>query len=303
MESPIQDKKPQTFHRSSGPQSFSHQFEPAIGCSIEGLIATFVPISDVIASFLVGSIPLGIGSAASDIDIVVLLSSVEGLLLPSHASGDGIVFSAAVAGESARLVAGSVVAVRRSIEVDLEFVVASSVVELLGRLSRDDSPCSAREARILSRLKTGWVLTHSPAFEQLQARIATDAGLQRFCVREHTKEMLELLDEAAAAIASRPVALHLGRLAVESGFRAFFASNGLAVVGNKWLRFIKANQLERVGGPPFAKLVASGLPLLFPSMQGSEPDTREYLRQVERFTHEARWAIDSRLGRDVRPAP
>jgi nucleotidyltransferase-like protein len=273
-------------------ESFLERFRGEAGESLEEFIGTFAFPHRVAAVILGGSIPLGVATSRSDVDLLVLVDD-DHALKPAPKGSQYLEMRAQSLGEAETLTAAEMIAIVNGVEVNLLFIVVSRLVALWERLSGSDiwvSPSGANTA-ILGRIKAGWVLSSSERFQHACSRFLRGNSLELHCTVSYLVGALQDLEDARAALSDNlGVALHLGRSCVEAGFFAHFASTGLVFVGSKWLRLLddaRCTEQEK-------QLAAVGMPLLFPPLHRSHSEVGEYLRHVAAFVTTVRSVIEKR---------
>jgi hypothetical protein len=282
----VDQKKPHSLHLCRTPAEFLASFERTAGRSVDAFVERFARLDRVAASLLVGSIPLGIGSSASDIDIVVLIDGASALRDDARIDEDeNIVFTGRSDDETTALVLAEVIAMLGGVEVHLEFILASRIAEWAKQVTEARVSLAAQQVRILGRIKTGWVLSARESSDDVCGALMRDNSLEVHCAVTSFVYALQDLEDARVALAGNvPLALHLGRSCVERCFASCFATKGFAHLGSKWLRFLKTadESLRRVAD--------AGVPLLFPPL-GDRAHAESYLNDVADFSAIARDAI------------
>lgn len=291
-------KKSHSFHTCTDAEDFLATFGRVAGQSVRTFISRFVPSDHVVGCLLVGSIPLGIGTGASDVDILVLIDDKNAVRdQESHADrGDGIVFSGQFSDDDTALVLAEVIAVLNGIEVDFELIPSDRVRELAGRVSGPGVFLTNQEVRILSRIKTGWVLFARDSLNESCGGLLRDSSLEVHCAVTNLVFALQDLEDARAALADDlPLALYLGRACVERCFASYFASKGYAFLGGKWLRFLKHHRDagKGAGYEELQRLASLGLLLMFPSLDAHEEEVVTYLDEVAVFLADTRKLIQA----------
>lgn len=287
-----------SLHTCRNKDDFLAGFQKTCGCQIVAVISQFVPLEFVSGAVLVGSIPLGIGTEMSDIDIIVLLASADQVdWIEDATRGPAeIVFAGKAAGEGGHLAVGEAVVLLNGVEVNLQFVLGPRVKETSDRLAVGRISLTQADVMVLSRLRTGWLLIRSPNLPSDDAAQLVDEALDVHWAVTMLVFALGDLEDARAALADdRVVVYHLGRTAVEKSFTAYFASRGHAFIGTKWLRFLRL-QLERGGDGEddrdLRALSSAGMSLLFPTPLNDPTAAADYLESVAAFYGNVRTRIE-----------
>ena len=282
----VDRKKSHSLHLCKTPAEFLASFERTAGQTVAAFVERFASADRIAASLLVGSIPLGIGSSASDVDIVALIDDASALRDETRIEDDeNIVFTGRSDDQTTALVLAEVIAFLGGVEVHLEFILASRVGEWAKQATESRVSLAAQQVRILGRVKTGWVLSSRESSDGVCGALMRDNSLEVHCAVTSFVYALQDLEDARVALAGNvPLALHLGRSCVERCFAACFATKGFAHLGSKWLRFLKTAD-ESLRG-----LADAGVPLLFPSL-GDRASAESYLNDVAELTALARDVI------------
>lgn len=246
------------------------------------------------AIFLVGSLPLGMATSASDIDFVVIVNSREDLLSCGNAianSDQSVAFS----NESNLLLAKNVIAIINGLSVDVSVAIASGISDVRKRLRRQGPELSESEIMILSRLGTGWLLWQSEGYLEQNGIVLADPALDVYCATRSFVFALIFRRKALKALdlEDKYLALHLGRLSVEMAYLAYFASEGFSYLGPKWLAQIGTafGAPERLRRHPLLK---QGIHLLFPSFDANVTEAVRYLERVSKLLSSMRSLIEQK---------
>lgn len=284
-----EQKKSHAFHLCPTAEAFLDQFERAAGRPLSAFVGRFAVSDRVAACVLVGSIPLGIGSSASDVDVLVLIDGADALRdQPRGLDDDEDVVFSGRSDDTSALVAAEVIAMIGGVEVDFEFIVGDRVREAARRVTRSRVALAGQEIRILSRLKTGWILQSRSAIDDVCAALRADQSLEVHCAVTNFVFALQDLEDARAALPGDvALALHLGRSCVERGFASYFATKGYAYLGSKWLRLLRAPDAA------LRPLASVGLGLLFPTLDDGAAQVEGYLADVAGFLAVTRDAIQT----------
>ena len=288
------DRAPHSLYECRTAEEFTLRFEAATGRSVRQVVEQVVASSEPQAVFLAGSLPLGMASQGSDIDLIVLVDSKAALLNKSGEvtnTDQRLVFS----NESDILRASEFLTVLNGILVDTVVVVTPSIKQIQGRLRTRGPELSETEIAVLSRLSTAWVLWHSADYLERSGLTLTDPALNVYCCTRYFVSALHLVKKGRRALdfADTPLALHLGRSSVEMAYLAYFASEGLSYLGAKWLAQIgyARGAAERVSRHP---LLREGVGLLFPGFPATVSETEGYFRDVGEFLTSMRKLIEQK---------
>jgi hypothetical protein len=284
-----------SLHECRGIEEFLPRFEAITGCPArnvaDGLVATTVPK----AIFLVGSLTLGMATAGSDVDFIVMVGSSSDLLVQS---GGGIVNSDqrfAFINESDVLMAGAFLTLMNGLAVEVRVAIAPNINRIQARLRGRGPELNENEIMTLSRLSKGWLVSESPGFLQSHSLRLQDPALDVYCSTRTfvDAEIFRRKADKVLDLGDIPLALHLGRASVENAYVAYFASEGYSYLGQKWLAQIghAYGAAERVSRHPLLK---RSLHLLFPRYESSREEAAQYLRAVSDFLHSMRELIEEK---------
>jgi hypothetical protein len=289
----MQTKRPHTLHSSKGPVDFLLAFESETGLSLHSFIERFVDSKDVSAVILAGSIPLGLATSASDLDLIVLLQSENNRPMPSASTHPEVIYAAERQGGSTTLEARQVVAMLNGVEVDAHFLSAQVVADLSKRIARAGVLLTSNETCFMSRIKTGWVLTQTEGFSGYVGRLLRDNSLEIHTTTNNLVGALQELEDARVALAdSHELALHLGRCSVEKCFMAYLSARGYAYPGGKWLRLLRLLEpLRPQDSDSYQTLMSHGVNLLFPTTVNREV-AENYLTEVAEFFRSVKELIE-----------
>jgi len=278
------DRGSHPLHTCRSAEEFCLQFEVFAGRSVAQVVEHFVASTEPKAVFLVGSLPLGMATPGSDIDLVVLVDTKTALLEGSGSvtnTGQRLVFS----NESDSLRAAEFLTVTEAgMLVDTTVVVAPSIKRIYTRLRSKGPELSETEILTVSRLSTGWLLWQSDGYLERNGLALKSSVLDIYCCTKYFVSALHQLQKGRKAleITDVPLALNLGRSCVEMVYLAYFASEGFSYLGPKWLAQIghALGASERVSRQPLLK---ENISLLFPSFPSSSEETRQYFQAVVDF--------------------
>jgi Nucleotidyltransferase domain len=279
----VDERAPHSLHECRGAAEFRLHFEATTGCPVHTLADDVVSPSAPKALFLVGSLPLGMATSGSDIDLIVLIDDRKDLLRGDHSianSEQQMVFS----NDSDPLMAGMHLMLRAGILIDLQVAITPAIHEVQRRLRRRGPELSENEVRTLGRLGTGWLLWESEGYLERNAVLLDDAALRVYCCTRnfvsaliHRRKALKAVDLDDFVLAT-----HLGRSSVELAYLAYFASEGLPYLGAKWPAQIghARGASKRLAEHPVLK---EGIRLLFPACEPRRSVALGYLEAVAEF--------------------
>ena len=257
------------------------------------LVEPFVARECVDAVVLGGSIPLGIATDVSDIDLLVLVKS-EGVLTTPPQSNTSVFF-AGTFGQSSELAAATAVVRVEGLEFDLQFIPTRRLIELLHAARASRVTFSLLQRQLISRLRTGWLL--EPDEWPVPSDVLRDDSFDIHCALHSMITAYRSVVDAKVALQDHPLlALMMGRHSVEKAFEAYFASQGFSALGLKWLRFLRRHvdtlPENQVGAMP-AALAARGENLLLPDRDFTL--AAGYVTAVEQFVGEVRAVLETRV--------
>lgn len=280
----VRRRIPHSLHRSTNAKQFCLEFDALTGRPVESVADQLIAPSAPRAIFLVGSLPLGMGTGISDVDFMVLIDSPS-VLLPyesSHgANGDRHL---PLSEDSDALRAGVSITLDKGLVVDVTLVVAPMITQIYKALRKRGPELSDLEIRTLGWLSSGWLLWESDNYIARRGIRLPDQALDVYCSTRNFSIALIFLRKAEKVLelTDIPLALHLGRSSVEMAYLAYFASEGLSYLGPKWLAQLghARGSLDRVSRYPLLK---EGIPLMFPSCESTIREAECYLREVSQF--------------------
>jgi hypothetical protein len=291
----VLDPAPHTLHECRTADEFRACFEATTRRSIQHVTDTLLPDTAPRAILSVGSIPLGMGTRGSDIDLIVLVDARESLLNNEKRLANSR-HQASFSNEADSLVATSFLELHAGLLVDIQVALAHSIRDIYARLRRRGPELSETEVRILGRLKTGWLLWQSESYLERNCIDWTNRTLDVYCCTRNFVTALTHQRKATKALELHDVvlALQLGRGSVEMAYLAYFASEGLVYLGAKWLAQLgfARGAHERLGRHP---LLRQSLHLLFPVFTATEAEAAQYLRDVGEFLRSIRGLIEQQI--------
>jgi hypothetical protein len=288
------DRGSHSLHECRSAEEFAVRFEASTGHSVGQVVDEVVSSMAPKAVFAVGSLPLGMGTSGSDVDLIVLVDDKTAL-----ANGGSQVANKAqrlqFSSDSDSLLAGIFLTMHAGILVDLHVAVTPAIRGVYSRLRRRGPELSETEIRTLGRISTGWLLWQSDGYLERNSIVLSDPTLAVYCCTRHFVSALHQKSKAARALDCQdiPLALQHGRSSVEMAYLAYLASEGFAFLGSKWLAQIghARGAAERVSRHPLLKY---GVSLLFPSYTSSSEMTTKYLNAVSEFLTSMRTLIEQR---------
>ena len=282
-------------HECRSVDEFRMLFSAATGCAVRSIADHVVQATAPKAIFLVGSLPLGMGTSGSDVDVIVLVDDKSALLAREQLtpnSDQALEF----ANDGDMLLAGISLSLKDGIPVEVQVALTPAIAAVYRRLRRRGPELNETEIRTLGRLSTGWLIWQSERYIQDSGVDLRDPSLAVYCATRSFVFSLLQRSKAARALERQdiPLALHHGRTSVEESYLAYFASEGLPHLGSKWLAKIghAHDGAQRVADQP---LLAQGVRLLFPTLSSSLADTDRYLRDASDFIMSMRRLIEQRV--------
>jgi hypothetical protein len=291
----VLDSAPHTLYECRTAEEFRVRFEATTGNPLQQVTDRLIRKGAPRALFCVGSIPLGMGTRGSDVDMILLVDSKDVL-----ASGNATVVNnsqqAAFFNETDALLVGTFMQLHEGILVDVQVAITPAIRSIYARLRRSSPELNETEIRILGRLRAGWLLWESESYLEQNAINGNDRTLPVYCCTRNFVIAINHERKAIKALELHDVALalQLGRASAEMGYLAYFASEGLVYLGAKWLAqlgFARGAQ-DRLGRHPLLK---RNLQLLFPIFGSSEEQAARYLGDVRGFLKEIRGLIEEQI--------
>jgi hypothetical protein len=290
----VNEPRPHTLHECGTADEFCVAFERAASIGVAQIAGDVVAPGTPLAIFLVGSIPLGMATSGSDIDLIALVDNRAALRAIEHNSANNDQ-RLEYASEGDTLLAGMFANLRAGILVDLQVAITPTIRRIHTSLRRRGPELSDSEVRTLGRLSTGWLLWQSDAYLERNCVALKDPALDVYCCTKSFVSALIHRRKAGKALDLGEVqlALHLGRSAVEMAYLAYFASDGIPYVGAKWLMLIGRTRdaRERTTRHP---LLRDGVQLLFPA-DDSIAAAAQFLSDVQIFLKSMRCLIEQKV--------
>jgi hypothetical protein len=291
----VLDPAPHTLYECCTAEAFCARFAAATGLPVQQVADDLIGTAVSRAIFCVGSIPLGMGTRGSDVDLIVLVDSKEALSgSTGFAANDSQ--QASFFNESDALIAATYMRLHAGILVEVQVAIATAIRSVYTRLRRRSPELSENEIRILGRLRTGWLLWETEGYLERNSINSNDRTLPIYCCTRNFVTALTHQRKAAKALELHdvPLALHLGRACVEMAYLAWFASEGYVYLGVKWLAqlgFARGAQERLVRHP----LLKQNLHLLFPIFGSTEAEVARYLREAGEFLSAVRVLIEEQI--------
>ena len=291
----VLDPAPHTLYECHTAEEFRARFETTTRRSIQQVADDLINRGAPRALFVAGSIPLGMGTRGSDVDMIVLVDGKEALACDKEfAANDSQ--RASFFNETDALIAGTFMQLVEGILVEVQVALAPAIRSIYARLRRRSPELSETEVRILGRLRTGWLLSQTEGYLERSSIDLNDRTLAVYCCTRNFVTALTHQRKAAKALELRdvPLALHLGRASAEMAYLAYFASEGLMYLGVKWLAqlgFARGAQ-DRLASHPLLK---ENLRLLFPVFESTQDEAAKYLQEVGELLDSMRGLIEKQI--------
>ncbi len=272
-------------HESISAQDFLCRLEREAGSPSLWHPTRFVAADRLEGLVLGGSIPLGIASPASDVDLIAVVRELNDL--PATFSRQEALLFAGRREDSAH-----VILLCNHVEIDISFVAMPRISAIYQAVCCGGAMPPTSDVRLLSRLKRGWILSASLAFAHFLDTLRDDRTVEVRCSVTNFIFALQTLEDAVAALPDNlPLSLHLGRLCVEWAMQAYFASLGELHVGDKWLRLARRG-VGRCDSAPDSTLPGQAERLLFPELNLKDEWVVRYLDEVRMFTSRVRSCVE-----------
>jgi hypothetical protein len=287
-------KRHHSIHESKTPDQFCLAFEAQTNCSVRQIADAFIMPNAEYETFLVGSLPLGLGTGLSDIDLIVLIDSREALLeqaLRTKNSRSFVSFS----NDANPLSAGHLIYLVNGIEIEMNFILRPNVLGILKRLRAQGPELTEDEVLILGRLRTGWLVTKSPKCPYDDDSLLSDRTFDVYCATRAYVFAEKFLEKARKCASEGDLlqSMHLARIAVEKSYDSFFASRGFPSLGVKWLQFLRQNSfMPSANSTGSLTVFKDNVWLLFPDSRMSGSALTGYLDAVHGFVARTRDVIE-----------
>lgn len=266
---------------ASNTKDFLELFAASAGISIETVVEQ-LGVAGLGSILLVGSIPLGTATSASDIDLLIVQKDdVPVVPVRQGAITVSDCRDAFIELETIQVVNG--------IEINVQVVSEQRIALICESLSRRRVDLELKEIAVLSRLRSGWLLL-GPSYDLPLA--IREGLLDIYCCTRDFAIALNMLEDATAALDdSHVLSLHLGRMAVEKCVTSYFASRHTGYLGTKWLRFLSSFVPAEPERGDFSALKESIPTLLFPELRAST-SASAYIEKVSNFVTQCRRLIE-----------
>lgn len=263
---------------------FLANFHSRLGTDLANYLRRLVPGLGEFTAWLVGSIPAGVATPVSDIDILVSVPTQTPLRLPSSRSSPAMLYSGDQHARLDSLHLGDLVMLVDGIEVDFSFISADGLDDLCRQVERGGS-LTSQQILVLSRAMRGWRLTGPTSSGASLSELRESRSLETHCTVRYLVGAFKHVEDAAAALPDEPLlACHLARLCVEKCFEAALASQGELAVGVKWLRRLaRASKGTESEALMLRELRRVGETLLFPRDATDAPAAAEHVRSAHSF--------------------
>src|SRR5579871_862199 len=259
----VLDPAEHDLHTCRDVEEFNRSFQAHCGCPIAEIADEIVREGSPRAIFLTGSLPLGMATRGSDIDLFVLVDALDCIRDGSELRANSSQLLEFSSGDA--LLGGMFVTLKNGILIDLQVIVTPAIRAVYERLRRRGPELSDIEIRTLGRLGTGWLLWQSERYLESRAVTRNNRAFDIYCCTKNFVSALIQCRKAFRALQQDdlPLALQLGRSSVEAAYLAYFASEELPFLGSKWLSQLSTahGATERVECYP---VLRDGVPLLFP---------------------------------------
>jgi hypothetical protein len=288
------ERRSHSLHRCTTPAEFVERFREETGQAPHEFVRSVVENADIEAVIVGGSIPFGVATAISDVDLMVLLRSGQPRLAEVDAGHK--LHNARYVGES-RLVSDEVVLLVGGIEVEVQLMRSDQVLALGEALRRGGAVFTPLELILLARVKRGWVIEEDEGFRARHSALMEGRFLDLYiALREYAGALKETEDAWAAAAELPVLALYLGRAAVDKVCCFILALCGYPSIRSKWIRLVESGRIG-AESPRAHALLGRGIRLLFPSAPSERAsETARYLDEVVAFMGDAKaFAEEDRL--------
>ena len=280
-------------HLATDKDTFIERFADRCGVDPITFIERCVDADSISAIILGGSIPLRTATGASDVDFIVLTR--DGARYKDHACegaefDEDQIFSASYSHALNNLKRETLVQNVDGVEVDVDLIELSSVLEISALTNRSEASLTSDHVRILSRIKTGWLLHCAESSSEQISIIQKDRALSLRTAVSNMRNAIKAHGHARAAVATNPdVSVYLARASLEWAFMSVLSALGCAYPGEKWLLILERNvagDLDERRIP--SELYRTGVDLLFPKRMNDTHDVECYLKNVGGWINQVR---------------
>lgn len=238
------------------------------------------------AVFLVGSLPLGMATGGSDVDLILLVDS-RAVILNNETGNIREGASDLLVKHFWFFVGG--------VDIDVMMVITPTINSIYECLRGKNPWLGESEIMILSRLGAGWLLWQSDQYLERNGVVINNSELDVRCSTKRFVFAFAHREKAVKALAVNDISLclHHGRLSVEKAYLAYFSSEGLSYLGDNWLAQITRadGALERVHRHP---LLMEYVHLLFPVYRSTQVEAAQYLQAVSESLTKIRRLIEEK---------
>jgi hypothetical protein len=272
----FKSKSEQCFHLCDSAENFNISFNKIFGIDPKTFVREHFVKTEEFILLISGSIPLGIGSKASDLDFVVLVNNYDDILIKDKIDDSQVLHSTSMEWQFSKFVCTLVL---RGAELDFEFISYQDVQSAIGRINKGSYWPSENEVRILDRIKNGWLLAipeGDVSFDLIKKE--NFVGLEIQCLTKDFVVALKYMEDATASIeANSHLACYLARFSIEHASLCYLASFGYCNIGKKWILFL---QHCTQSGMCDKNLEDEILKLLFENTKDANFSTQEYLKSI-----------------------
>jgi hypothetical protein len=278
-------------HECADREQLRAELEKCTGVPVAQLLRDIVAPGTANAIFVVGSIPLGLATGGSDVDLIAVIDDKQ-RILPSAVHGRNTDVAFSYVNDADALLAGNFLRLHNGIQVDVTVAIWPSVCAVYERLRRPGPELAEQEIRVVSRLQTGWLLAASQPFEGADARLKAERVLDIHCSTRSFVFAVIYREKGIKALAAGQldVATQYGRQAVEMACASYLASEGLSYLGDKWLAFLRRGSRTIKHSLP-QSLRDNAAALLFPELKEESRRVESYHARVTGFLTEMRNVI------------
>jgi hypothetical protein len=273
---PRSKKRPHTLHRCTTVEELIRALRK-LDIDPVSLVSEFVKPSFDIGILITGSIPWGVATGVSDLDILALLPSGDALKKKRREIPGGVVkylpsFAANML-EISLFVSG--------IEIDVLCIVNPAVAsEVEPERIRDAAWLHEHHPGedVLMRLATGWVVDGQRVVDRWKTHYQTDHLRSKWMAVEFTTATKDLEDmQAGIGLAAGHVAA-IGAYAVMHLLHALMAYQGAYCTSVKWM--LRIEQLIDTADPEMRQVLIRGRELAFPTLLQGVAEERAYVERV-----------------------
>ena len=256
--------------------------------SIDEILSVVLPPAIQHGLVLCGSLAEGLGTAESDIDLLVLVDNFDALLVDRNQNW--------TYNRGAELDRSSAKVYRHGMEFNVEVVALdrldalSEAVQQLIQFSRTGNAANQlplledTDLKLLHQLRAGWGLKNEEMVDGWRKKFGT-ALLPIYMTINNFVLYREYLEDVVSVRYSEVPggALFVGRVASTCACKAILALAGETNPNVKWT----AHLIHKIAtsSSPFALLASKALPLLFPPFSSDKEVIDEYVQQLVSVGH------------------